>query len=160
MLTFPFPDVLCQTDTDPSEAFGVFIVTAIRTASGERAAPYEVRWGFGNGSIRNNAGSCVNLQGLWTPCKYEALVRNNPDYGAAGLRLFVVHMQAWASPGLLNFALRAMAEGRLSELHNVDYLRKQLNVTGLVPLVDVQLPVNPDDWWKHPAFASTPPKQL
>lgn len=158
MLTFPFPDELCQAGADPSEPYASFVVMAIRHASGRRLTSHEVRWGFGRGPVRNNAGSCVNLRELWHDAKFASLRKKNPQLDEAAYHEMAVHVQAWASPGLLNFVLRAMAQGRISEVHNVRHLRAQLHLAGFTPVVDEHLPINPADWGKHPAFASEPPE--
>jgi hypothetical protein len=156
--TFPFPDELCQAAADPSEPYAVFVVMAIRHASGHRITSHEVRWGFGHGPVRNNAGSCINLRALWNDAKYASLRQKNPQLDEAAYHELVVHVQAWASPGLLNFVLRAMAQGRLSEVHNVHHLRAQLHIAGLPPVVNERLPIDPADWEKHPLFALAKPE--
>ena len=154
---FPFPDELCDA-AGSSEPYAVFVVMAIRHVSGYRIMSHEVRWGFGHGPVRNNAGSCVNLRGLWTDAKYASLRKKNPQLDEAAYRELVVHVQAWASPGLLNFVLRAMAQGRLSDVHNVRHLRAQLHIAGLPLAVDERLPIDPADWDNHPLFASAKPE--
>lgn len=158
VLTFPFSDEQCQAAAGPSEPYASFVVMAIRHVSGQRITSHEVRWGFGHGPVRNNAGSCVDLRGLWNDAKFASLREKNPQLNEAAYHEMIVHVQAWASPGLLNFVLRAMAQGRISEIHNVQHLRAQLHIAGFPPVVDERLPVNPADWGKHPAFASELPE--
>lgn len=157
--TFPFPDALCRAAADPSEEpYASFVVMAIRTVAGHRITPHEVRWGFGHGPVRNDAGSCVDLRGLWNDAKFASLRAKNPQLDAAAYHEMVVHVQAWADPGLLNFVLRAMAQSRLSEIHNVQHLRAQLRAAGFPPVVDERLPIDPADWDNHPLFASAKPE--
>ena len=154
-LAYPFPDTGCQA----GQAYGLFTVMEIWHVSGARIAAPEVRWGFGHGSMRNDAGCCVDLRALWTPGKFALLRENNPHFDVISFHEICMHVEAWASPGLLNYVIRAVTEGRLSEIHNVEHLRKRLRLSGLKPLIDARLPIDPAEWWKHPMFASTPPKR-
>jgi len=157
-LAFPFPDEACRARAAAArEPYGVFIVMAIQHASGARLVPHEARWCFGHGPTRNDAGCCVNVRALWTPRKFALLREHCPYLDVIACHEVSVHVEAWAGPGLLNFAIRALTEDRIAELHDVDHMRKRLVLSGLEPLVDVRLPVDPGDWWKHPMFASAPP---
>ena len=145
-LAFPFPDEACQAGAEAREPYGVFIVMAIRHVSGARIMPHEVRWCFGHGAMRNDAGCCVNVRALWTPRKFALFREHFPYMDVMACHEIFVHVEAWAGPGLLNFAIRATAEDRVAELHDVDHMRKRLVLSGLEPLVDVRLPVDPTDW--------------
>ena len=159
-LAFPFPEEPCRArPAEAREPYGLFVVLAVRHVSGARVMPYAPRWGFGHGSPRNDAGSCVDLHALWTPRKLAFLREHCPYMDVMECHELFVHVEAWAGPGLLNFALRAACEDRIAEMHDEDHMRKRLALSGLEPLVDVRLPVDPSDWWKHPMFAATPPKQ-
>lgn len=145
-LAFPFPDEECRARAAAREPYGVFIVVAIKHTSGARIAPHELRWGFGRGSTRNAAGCCVDVRALWTPRKFELLREHNPHFDVVACHELFVHVEAWAGPGLLNFAIRAACEDRTAELHNEEGVRKRIALAGLAPLVDVRLPVDPGDW--------------
>jgi|SaaInlV_125m_DNA_1040241.scaffolds.fasta_scaffold07147_4 hypothetical protein len=147
--TFGFPAALCVPHMDaPASnespvAYAVVIVVTLELSSGRPLTPPRVRWGFGSGKHANDKGNCVDVRNLWTPAMYDALRNAFCDVDNA-----VVRVRAWASPQLMTCMLRALTNGRLSNIDSPDWVLQHAGDLGH-RIVDTRLPTNHAHWPAH-----------
>ncbi len=65
-----------------------------------------------------------------------------------------VRVQAWADPALMAYSLHALITDHTDDIDNVDRLAAYIVGMKVPLLLDMRLPLNPADWWKHPDIAS------
>lgn len=133
--------------------YAVVTLVSLEHESGKRLKYANVHWSFGHGSIRNELGSCLDIGPLWSSRASARLIAHNlfpPEVLAASH----LRIEAWAHHALMAFTLHCLATSRTDELLSVARMRQLLDNLLLDPLVDIALPLDRAEWYKHPEIAS------
>ena len=141
-------------DGSPRPFAAVTLVT-LEHESGKRFSKTRVLWGLGTAPRRTGSGralmwASVDARGVCSICAARTPVP------AELLNSTHVRVEGWAHPDLLGYALDALLADKPDLMFDTERLHVFTVQRNLTPHVVDAMPLDPAQWWMHPAVVAVP----